>query len=63
MTTETKANPLIDENGDTSKVSAVLDFVVWAAYGDDGSATMGAGPMFGLGAILETCSAALKEMA
>jgi hypothetical protein len=58
-------NPLINENGDTSCVSAALDFVTWAltsGEGDQGEVRLIAGPAFGLAMILETCSAALKEM-
>jgi len=59
-------NPLTDGNGDTAKVSAALDFAAWAikAGGDEkGELTLTAGQAFGLTMILETCSAALKEMA
>lgn len=60
-----KINPLMGENGDTSKISAALDFVAWALMsGDDegGKIELSAGPSFGLAVILESCSAALKEM-
>lgn len=59
-------NPLADDNGDTAKVSAALDFTSWAikAAGDtNGGLALTAGQAFGLTIILETCSTALKEMA
>ncbi len=59
-------NPLADDNGDTAKVSAALDFTAWAikAGGNEkGELALAAGQAFGLTVILETCSAALKEMA
>lgn len=59
-------NPLADDSGDTAKVSAALDFAAWAikAGGDEnGRLALTAGQAFGLTMILETCSAALKEMA
>ena len=71
MTTETTApnqstlKPLADENGDTSKISAALDFVTWALTNggsETGDITFTSGQAFGLCAILDTCSTALKEM-
>ncbi len=61
-----KLIPLADDNGDTAKVSAALDFVSWAiknGSGETGELVLTAGQAFGLTMILETCSAALKEMA
>jgi len=58
-------NPLIDENGDTSKVSAALDFLAWAlteGSDDEGRVALTSGQAFGLFAVIETCSAALKGM-
>lgn len=59
-----RINPLIDENGDTSKISAALDFVTWAVMQDgaDGEVDLSGGQLFGLAVVLETCSAALREM-
>lgn len=58
-------NPLIEENGDTSKVSATLDFVARAlteGSGDQGRIVLTAGQAFGLFVIVDMCSTALKEM-
>lgn len=73
MTTETtplsslNINPLADQNGDTSKVSAALDFVSWALMNGtsdgDGSIALSAGQAFGLAVLIDTCSSTLKEMA
>jgi len=59
-------NPLADDHGDTAKVSAALDFAAWAIKAgadENGELALTAGQAFGLTMILETCSAALKEMA
>lgn len=59
-------NPLADDSGDTAKVSAALDFAAWAIRAgcdENGELALTAGQAFGLAVFLETCSAALKEMA
>jgi hypothetical protein len=65
IASQSAINPLIDEKGDTSKVSATLDFVSWALRGgdsDEGEIALSAGQAYGLSVLLDTCSAALKEM-
>lgn len=65
IASQSAINPLIDEKGDTSKVSATLDFVAWAlteGSDDEGRVALTSGQAFGLFVVIETCSAALKGM-
>ena len=65
ISSQSTLNPLTDDNGDTAKVSAALDFASWAIEAgrdENGALVMTPGQAFGLTMILETCSAALKDM-
>lgn len=58
-------NPMANTNGDTSKVSAALEFVTWAlrnGNNEEGEIALTTGQAFGLAVILDTCNSALKEM-
>ena len=64
MTTTTELmsiNPLIDADGNTYKVSSLLEFV--AAVLDQGQGVrLDEGQCFGAAVLLSTCAAALRKM-
>ena len=57
-------NPLIDENGDTAPIQAVLSLATFMLLNsdDEGEIHLPGGAAFGLACLLDTCGAALAHM-